>query len=275
MYANFINKIWVISWCNRNYGRNQFFTHLAGSSFCSSIILRAWRKKDLEEVPPVLASGKSQNQRVAIVVSVVSVGGQCNLDWWKKHAYLMKIKEETCSTRCASACNMNHPWGHLYGEFGECDALSCACTMDLYEQRWEHARHLPLFSVNSSMSSFDWVETHGEVVCLPCKHLAICSFCSKYLGLFIRHAQGEDPGENMVGNVGFIWAVDRSFRSCIQKCYRTSWKKAEVGLCFRSCLEGIRGVLNKYHLHLHHITSTAFHRRVWNFNTLASIWKQA
>lgn len=59
------------------------FTHLAGVDFFSSMIPRAWRKKDLEEVLPVLASGTSQNQRVAMVVSVVSVGGQCNLDWWK------------------------------------------------------------------------------------------------------------------------------------------------------------------------------------------------
>lgn len=190
MYTHFYkHNLSYISWCNRNYGRNQFYTLGRGRVF-SSIIPRAWRKKDLEEVLPVLASGKSQNQRVAIVVSVVSVGGQCNLDWWKNIHMLWKSRKKHASRRCASACNMNHPRGHLYGEFGECDALSCACTMDLYEQRWEHARHLPLFLVNSSMSSFDWVffsptkvERLGEVVCLPCKHLAICSFCSKYLGL--------------------------------------------------------------------------------------------
>lgn len=45
------------------------------------------------------------------------------------------MQQEVC--QCLHG-NMNDPRGHLYGEFGECDALSCACAMDLYEQRWEH-----------------------------------------------------------------------------------------------------------------------------------------
>ena len=249
------------------------------------MIPRAWRKKDLEEVPPVLASGKSQNQRVAaIVVSVVSVGGQCNLDWWKNMHMLWKSRKKHAAGG-VPVLAWQYEWStrsFVWRIWRMWCTQLCLYNGSVSTALGTWYRHLPAFSVNSSMSSFDWVffsptkvETHGEVVCLPCKHLAICSFCSKYLGLLIRHAQGEDPGENMVGNVGFIWAMDRSFRSCFRTCYRTSWKKVEVGLCCTSCLEGIRGVLNKYHLHLHHITSTAFHRRVWNFNTLASIWNEA
>ena len=66
------------------------------------------------------------------------------------------------------------PWsrGNLHGESGKCDALSLALPAN--QHHW------------FTCAQILWP---GQVVCLPCKHLALCSFCSKLLGRKLKLAQ--------------------------------------------------------------------------------------
>ena len=103
----------------------------------------------------------------------------------------------------------------MYGEFGECDALSSVCIMDLYEQRWEHERHLPVFPLIFDSSDFRgcffsplarWFACHANIWPFAASVASTWAFRFGMVrgGVDMRKIWNAGIVENMVGNVGFI-----------------------------------------------------------------------